>query len=176
MLQHLCSLSLRPNLASLMLACSGVSLATLTLALALPRLRCLALNTHAVRYPGSTVRCSTPADVACAQFCHFSTIVLSQACQAGHVCVCQKLCPAMGDVSCALQVKVLQDNGGALCHLLVHPGKLQQLSLACDLSTGLAQLLSGLTGLERLAIPGMAIAAPGGALRCLSVLTQLSGG
>lgn len=81
----------------------------------------------------------------------------------------------MGNVSCALQVKVLQENGGALAPMLAHPGKLQQLSLACDLSTGLAQLLSGLTGIERLAIPGMAIAAPGGELRCLSALTHLTG-
>ena len=50
-LQHLCSLSLRPNLTSLMMACNGVSMATLTLALALPRLRCLSLNSHAVRHP-----------------------------------------------------------------------------------------------------------------------------
>ena len=74
-----------------------------------------------------------------------------------------------------MQVNVLQDNGGALAAMLAHPGELQQLSLVCDMSTGLAQLLSGLTGLERLAIPGMAIAAPGGALRCLSALTQLTG-
>ena len=89
--------------------------------------------------------------------------------------MCQKLQSAVGNESCALQVKVLQDNGGALAPFLVHPGKLEQLSLACDLTTGLAQLLSGLTGLERLALPGMAIAAPGGELRCLSALTQLSG-
>ena len=62
-LQHLCSLSLRPNLTSLMLACSGVSFATLTLALALPRLRCLALNTHAVRHPASIVECCMHADI-----------------------------------------------------------------------------------------------------------------
>lgn len=81
----------------------------------------------------------------------------------------------MGNESCALQVKVLQDNGGALAPMLVYPGQLQQLSLACELTTGLAQLLSGLTGLEILSLPGMAVAAPGGELRCLSALTQLSG-
>ena len=166
-LQHLCSLSLRPNLTSLMLACSGVSLATLTLALALPRLRCLGLNTHAVRHPASTVECCMHADMPRAQLSTYP-----QLCYLKHVEPITSACVR----SRALQVKVLQDNGGALAPMLIHPGNLEQLSLACDLTTGLAQLLSGLTGLERLALPGMAIAAPGGALRCLSALTQLSGG
>ena len=75
-----------------------------------------------------------------------------------------------------MQVQVLSDNGGALAPMLAHPGKLQQLSLACGMSLGLAQLLSGLTGLERLALVGMAVAAFGGPLRCLATLTRLTGG
>jgi hypothetical protein len=48
-LQQLCSLSVRAGLTSLALACRAVSPATLMPALALPRLRCLMLNTDAVR-------------------------------------------------------------------------------------------------------------------------------
>ena len=49
-LQQLCSLSLRSRLTSLTMACNGVSFETLSLTLALPHLRCLALDKHAVRY------------------------------------------------------------------------------------------------------------------------------
>lgn len=48
-LQQLCSPSVRAGLTSLAMACRAVSPATLMPALALPRLRCLMLNTDAVR-------------------------------------------------------------------------------------------------------------------------------
>ena len=57
-MQRLCSFSLRGNLmTSLMLACNGVSLATLTLALAQPGLRCLSLGWN-VRGATSLACCS----------------------------------------------------------------------------------------------------------------------
>lgn len=84
-----------------------------------------------------------------------------------------------------------------LATFLPQPGELRALSLAVELSMGLQQLLSGLTGLERLALPGMALdsaedavgpvvaaagqwgAAAGGPagrpLDCLAALTRLSG-
>lgn len=49
-LQHLCSMSVRASLTDLTLACP-ISVATLTLSLALPRLRSLALDSRAVRKP-----------------------------------------------------------------------------------------------------------------------------
>lgn len=49
-LQHMCSMSVRASLTDLTLACP-VSLATVRLSLALPRLRSLALDSRAVRKP-----------------------------------------------------------------------------------------------------------------------------
>jgi len=57
------------------------------------------------------------------------------------------------------------------------PGELQALSLACELSSNLDALLSGLSGLEQLMLPAMAIDADTacGGLGCLSTLTRLTG-
>ena len=75
----------------------------------------------------------------------------------------------------SVQVHVLRQNGGAIAPLLARAGQLQELRLAFGRTVGLPQLLSGLSGLERLAIPGMRLSAFHGALSCLSELTQLTG-
>ena len=68
----------------------------------------------------------------------------------------------------------MRGNGGTVTGFLAHPGELRALSLACGTSTGLAQLLSGLTGLESLALPALRVVA-GSKLDCLSSLTSLTG-
>ena len=80
------------------------------------------------------------------------------------------------------QVAVVRGSGGMLATFLPQPGELRALSLACELSMGLPQLLAGLTGLERLALPGMAldsaedaVGPAGRPLDCLAALTRLSG-
>ena len=70
----------------------------------------------------------------------------------------------------------MQYHGFMLAIMLQQPGDLQQLTLGGLTSAGLAELLSGLSGLESLSVPGMAVAPPGGTLRCLSALTGLTGG
>ncbi len=77
----------------------------------------------------------------------------------------------------ARQVRVLSSQEAPLASMLASPGELQTLSLACELSSGLGALLVGLTGLQSLTLPAVAIDAVTacGGLGCLSTLTRLTG-
>jgi len=80
-------------------------------------------------------------------------------------------------VNVTRQVHVLYSQDAPLASMLASPGELQALSLACELSSNLDALLSGLSGLEQLMLPAMAIDADTacGGLGCLSTLTRLTG-
>lgn len=89
--------------------------------------------------------------------------------------------PVLACMTCLVnvtrQVHVLYSQDAPLASMLASPGELQALSLACELSSNLDALLSGLSGLEQLMLPAMAIDADTacGGLGCLSTLTRLTG-
>ena len=157
------------------MACNGVSFETLSPMLALPHLRCLTLNRHAVRYPMSCClqhACQTECSHSkhSSNLCYLILLPLAASPFIPLLCL---------HVRRSMQVQVLRQNGGALAPLLAHAGSLKELRLACGHTVGLPQLLSGLSGLERLAMPAMLVVLlwrRHDALSCLSELTQLTGG
>jgi len=78
-------------------------------------------------------------------------------------------------VNVTRQVHVLYSQDAPLASMLASPGELQALSLACELSSNLDALLSGLSGLEQLMLPAIDADTACGGLGCLSTLTRLTG-